>query len=200
MNEKLSSFESLRQTAIASKGYISQQIANLAGTIHSLIEDIMRSVDELEATSKNKLDKLSTVQADELVLSNADGTVKTSGKKIGTSTLSEIADENTLATESAVKSYVDANKGSLHGTLSLTLPAEQWKFENGAYSLPFTNPSVKPTFKLDIACDTATCQQLINDGVSCIRIDNDNGQPIAICIGGKPSADISAQVTWTDLS
>ncbi|WP_418830454.1 hypothetical protein, partial [Ruminococcus sp.] len=89
MNEKLSSFDALRQTSTASKGYVSQQIANLAGTIQSLIEDIMRSVDELEATSQNKLDKLSAAQADELVLSNADGTVKASGKKIGTSTLSD---------------------------------------------------------------------------------------------------------------
>ena len=55
----------------------------------------------------NKLDKVSIGHVDEIIIANADGTIKTSGKSIGGATLVPTPDENTLATETAVKSYAD---------------------------------------------------------------------------------------------
>lgn len=56
----------------------------------------------------NKLDKVTTGHVDEIITANADGTVKVSGKSIGGATLVPTPDSNTLATESAVKSYADS--------------------------------------------------------------------------------------------
>lgn len=49
-----------------------------------------------------KMDKIVDAVADQVVLTNADGSVKMSGKKIGGATLAESPDANTLATEAAV--------------------------------------------------------------------------------------------------
>ena len=59
-------------------------------------------------TDTNKLDKVTTGHVDEIITANADGTVKVSGKSIGGATLVPTPDSNTLATESAVKSYADS--------------------------------------------------------------------------------------------
>lgn len=56
----------------------------------------------------NKLDKVTTGHVDEVITANADGTIKVSGKSIGGATLVATPDSNTLATESAVKSYADS--------------------------------------------------------------------------------------------
>ena len=50
-----------------------------------------------------KMDKIADSVADQIVLSNADGSVKLSGKSIGGATLADSPNENTLATEAAVK-------------------------------------------------------------------------------------------------
>lgn len=55
-----------------------------------------------------KLDKVSTGKADEIITANADGTVKTSGKKVGANILSSTPNADTLATEVAVKAYADS--------------------------------------------------------------------------------------------
>lgn len=49
-----------------------------------------------------KLDKVTGDRADEIIVANADGTVKVSGLKAGLETLSMAPDANTLATEAAV--------------------------------------------------------------------------------------------------
>lgn len=54
-----------------------------------------------------KLDKVTGEKADEIITANADGTVKVSGKKVGGATLTT-NDENTVATEAAVKASSDA--------------------------------------------------------------------------------------------
>lgn len=55
----------------------------------------------------NKLDKVETGHVNEIIVANADGTIKTSGKSIGGATLVPTPDDNTLATENAVKVYAD---------------------------------------------------------------------------------------------
>lgn len=56
-----------------------------------------------------KLDKVTASRAEEVITANADGSVKVSGKKIGGATLAGSPNANTLATEAAVKAFVDAN-------------------------------------------------------------------------------------------
>lgn len=58
----------------------------------------------------NKLDKVAQSHADEIVIANADGTVKVSGKKVGGATLAASPNANTLATEAAVDAAITANK------------------------------------------------------------------------------------------
>lgn len=55
----------------------------------------------------NKLDKVATGHVNEIITANADGTIKVSGKSVGGATLVPTPDENTVATEAAVKAYAD---------------------------------------------------------------------------------------------
>lgn len=62
-----------------------------------------------------KLDKLSiSTPIDEIVLTGASGTVKTSGKKIGGATVATTPNVNTLATEKAVDAIAQALQGSIN--------------------------------------------------------------------------------------
>lgn len=51
----------------------------------------------------DKMDTIKTTNPDEVVITNANGNVKSSGKKIGGDTISGVPDANTLATEVAVQ-------------------------------------------------------------------------------------------------
>ena len=67
----------------------------------------------VEATDiSGKLDKVATDKTDEIIVANADGTVKVSGKKVGGAALAG-ADENTLATEAAVSAIKTALEKSI---------------------------------------------------------------------------------------
>lgn len=62
-----------------------------------------------------KLDKVELSKEDEIIVANADGTVKTSGTKVGAATLAETPNANTLATEAAVaaiKTALETNIGT----------------------------------------------------------------------------------------
>lgn len=193
--EKLSPFEGLRLVANAAKGYIAQQIAAIAGTVEGIVDDLNTSITKLEGEMPHKLNKVTSDKADELITAQADGNVAVSGKKIGGAILASTPNQNTVATEQAVKAYVDAHNG-LHDMFSQTLKASDWTQESdGSYTLSFTHPLVKDTLKLDVSCDTPTFQQLSGDGVLCLRVDNNNGTAVAVCIGAKPTADITVQIT-----
>lgn len=197
--EKLSPFEGLRLVANAAKGYIAQQIATIAGTVEGIVNDLNASITKLEEDVPKKLDKVTVNKTDELITAQADGSVTASGKKIGGATLASTPNQNTVATEQAVKAYVDANNG-LHDMFSKTLKAADWAEQSdGTYTISFTHPLVKDSLKLDISCDTATFQQFVADGVTCIRIDNNNGTAVAVCIGSKPTVDVIVQITVVKL-
>ena len=193
--EKLSPFEGLRLVANAAKGYIAQQIATIAGTVEGIVTDLNASITKLEGDMPKKLDKVAANKAAELVTAQADGTIAVSGKKIGGATLASTPNQNTVATEQAVKAYVDAKNG-LHDMFSQTLKVADWAEQSDG---TFTHPLVKDSLKLDVSCDTATFQQFVADGVTCIRIDNNNGTAVAVCIGGKPTVDVTVQITIVKL-
>lgn len=67
----------------------------------------------VEATDiSGKLDKVTEGRADEIIIANANGTVTTSGKKVGGATLTT-SDANTLATEAAVSAIKTALQQSI---------------------------------------------------------------------------------------
>ena len=83
---------------------------------------------------------------------------------------------------------------------SQTLKATDWiQQDNDTYTISFTHPLVKDSYKLDVSCDTPTFQQFVADGVTCIRIDNNNGTAVAVCIGSKPTVDVTVQITIVKL-
>ena len=81
-----------------------------------------------------------------------------------------------------------------------TLSVSAWiAGENNVYTLSFTDPLIKTDYKLEIAFDIIDLLQLMNDGVSNIRADNDNGTVNVICIGAKPTASITAQISFVKI-
>lgn len=69
----------------------------------------------VEATDiSNKLDKVDEQREDEIIIAKADGTVKTSGKKVGGTTLSDSPNGNTLATEAAVSAIKNTLEGFIN--------------------------------------------------------------------------------------
>lgn len=71
--------------------------------------------------------------------------------------------------------------------------------DDTVYNTTFTDPSIPSDCKLDIALDTQDLLQLITDGVSSIRADNDNGTVHVVCIGAKPTTNITAQISFVKL-
>lgn len=98
-------------------------------------------------------------------------------------------------------SYVASiNTESKHFYTLKTLSTSEWiEGENAVYTLSFTDPLIKADYKLEIAFDTQDLLQLMNDGVSNIRADNDNGTVNVICIGAKPTAELTAQISFVKL-
>lgn len=137
MSDKLSTFEALKLTATAAKGYVAQQIANLVSTVEGVLNELSQAVQQLE-------------------------------------------------------SDVD----SCHTVISQPLPTASWTMSaEGVYSQTFTNSAITARHQLEIAMDTAALQQLAADGVTSIRVDNDDGTPTVIALGAQPSADLTVQVT-----
>ena len=66
---------------------------------------------------------------------------------------------------------------------------------DGSYTQTFSNSAITAEHRLEIAMDTASIQSLIADSISSIRVDNDNGTPTVVVTGGKPSSDLSVQIT-----
>lgn len=193
--EKLSPFEGLRLVANAAKGYIAQQIAEIAGTLEGIVTDLNTSITNLEQELPNKLNKVEQNKTAEIITAQADGTISPCGKKVGGATLSATPNQNTVATEQAVKSYVDTNSG-VHDMFSKIFRIDEWIEQiDGTYTISFTHPSITEFSKLDISCDTETFEQLLNDGVSFLRVDNDGGTATVVCAGAQPTADITTQIT-----
>lgn len=87
-----------------------------------------------------------------------------------------------------------------HKYVIQVIEANNWQDgSDDIYNYTFTNSSIPADCKLDIAFDTQDILQLISDGVSSIRADNDNGTVNVVCIGAKPTASITAQISFVKL-
>ena len=87
-----------------------------------------------------------------------------------------------------------------HKYVIQVIEANNWQDgSDDIYNYTFTNSSINADCKLDIAFDTQDILQLISDGVSSIRADNDNGTVNVVCIGAKPTASITAQISFVKI-
>lgn len=98
----------------------------------------------------------------------------------------------------SIVSEVLNNTSHRYVTKTISLTSWQTVSEN-VFTSSFTDTKIPADCKLDIAFDTQNILQLISDGVSSIRADNDNGTVNVICIGAKPTAELTAQISFVNL-
>jgi hypothetical protein len=79
---------------------------------------------------------------------------------------------------------------------SVTLPTASWS----NLSQTVTISGITVNSKVDIQMDATSLGVLIDSGTSAIWMENNNGTITAKCIGDKPSADITVQVTITEVT
>lgn len=98
----------------------------------------------------------------------------------------------------SIVSEVLNNTSHRYVTKTISLTSWQTVSEN-VFTSSFTDTKIPPNCKLDISFDTQDLLQLMNDGVSNIRADNDNGTVNVICIGAKPTTNLNAQISFVKI-
>lgn len=79
---------------------------------------------------------------------------------------------------------------------SVTLPTASWS----NLSQTVTISGITVNSKVDIQMDATALGVLIDSGTSAIWMENNNGTITAKCIGDKPNADMTVQVTITEVT
>ena len=79
---------------------------------------------------------------------------------------------------------------------SVTLPTASWS----NLSQTVTISGITVNSKVDIQMDATSLGVLIDSGTSAIWMENSNGTITAKCIGDKPNADMTVQVTITEVT
>lgn len=82
---------------------------------------------------------------------------------------------------------------------TLTLPTASWT-GSGPYTQTVTITGITVNSKVDIQMDANSLGVLIDSGTSAIWMENNNGTITAKCIGDKPSADMTVQITITEVT
>ena len=82
---------------------------------------------------------------------------------------------------------------------TLSLPTASWA-GSGPYTQTVTITGITVNSKVDIQMDATALGVLIDSGTSAIWIENNNGTLTAKALGEKPNANLSVQVTITEVS
>lgn len=82
----------------------------------------------------------------------------------------------------------------------ISLPAASWMGAESPYTQTVTISGITANSKVDIQMDAASLGVLIDSGTSAIWMENNNGTITAKCIGDKPNADMTVQVTITEVT
>lgn len=80
--------------------------------------------------------------------------------------------------------------------IDVALTVEGWQQTDGQeeWKQNITNKNIKADTKLNISLDTTAITQLVTDGAISIRVDNVDGQGVAVCLGAVPTAVLNVQV------
>lgn len=137
-----------------------------------------------------KLDKVTGERADEIIVAKADGTVKVSGLKAGSGTLSETSDANTLATEAAVAAIRTALESSIATKVAKS-------------DIAITISSVASASDTKVASEKAVAQAIetlnnskvnTTDVVATIDVESNSSTKVA------SEAAVVAAMSWTTLN
>lgn len=82
----------------------------------------------------------------------------------------------------------------------VTLTAAGWEGTASPYTQTVTLSGITANSKVDIQMDATSLGVLIDSGTSAIWTENSNGTITAKCIGDKPNADMTVQVTITEVT
>ena len=82
---------------------------------------------------------------------------------------------------------------------TLSIPTASWA-GSGPYTQTVTITGITVNSKVDIQMDATALGVLIDSGTSAIWIENNNGTLTAKALGEKPNANLSVQVTITEVS
>lgn len=82
----------------------------------------------------------------------------------------------------------------------ISLPAASWMGAESPYSQTVTISGITVNSKVDIQMDATALGVLIDSGTSAIWIENNNGTLTAKALGEKPNANLSVQVTITEVT
>ena len=82
---------------------------------------------------------------------------------------------------------------------TISLPTASWT-GSGPYTQTVTITGITVNSKVDIQMDATALGVLIDSGTSAIWIENNNGTLTAKALGEKPNANLSVQVTITEVS
>lgn len=90
-------------------------------------------------------------------------------------------------------------KGAAPKTATLSLPTASWT-GSGPYTQTVTITGTTVNSKVDIQMDATALGVLIDSGTSAMWMENNNGTITAKVLGEKPNADMTVQVTITEVT
>lgn len=125
--------------------------------------------------------------------SNPHGVTKA---QVGLGNVDNTSDEN-KPVSAAQQNAINACKVKKTG---VTLTAAGWEGTASPYTQTVTLSGITANSKVDIQMDATSLGVLIDSGTSAIWMENNNGTITAKCIGDKPNADMTVQVTITEVT
>ena len=119
-----------------------------------------------------------------------------SGSTMVTSQLTENSDA--IATTAFVHGLVDNVKHYSAHVSNISLPTASWKGSD-PYTQTVTISGSTANTKVDIQPSEEVYDKLVADNVGYLAINNVNGTLTAVAKGGKPSVNLTVQVTYNDV-
>lgn len=109
------------------------------------------------------------------------------------------AGKNTIYFPGENISIVNNKISAVLYSITTTLMASNWLGTASPYTQRVTVTGGKATSQVNVQGDATAIQQMLNDGTNAIYIANNNGTFTAYAVGGKPTANLSIQMTVYDV-